>query len=177
MADERIREGDPDEPRGINANLGDGDDAYVPDIRKPTSNIEVAKTFRKQITALGVLWVVFGVLLPGPTASCIQLACVRRANNPEVVVFYGAFALVWISFGVMACLKRVWAVYVGLGLSYLAVLTALVATVNYFPWSLSFMPCGCLALAACVSILQAHRVIACSRRMRVADIPLDHKPE
>ncbi len=177
MADERIRKGDPDEPRRKNVDLGDGDDAYVPDIRKRVSDIDIAKQLRKQITVLGVLWVTFGVLLPGPAASCIQLACGRRAIYPEVVVFYGACALVWISLGVMACLKRVWAAYVGLALSYVAVLTALAATVKYLPESLSFMSCGCLALAAGISILQAHRVIAISRKMRTAGIPLDQKPE
>ena len=66
--------------------------------------------------------------------------------------------------GVFSCLKHMWAVYVGLGLSYLSVIS------NLFNFNL----CGMIILV--IVIIQAHRVISWAGQLKRAGIPLTARP-
>ena len=63
----------------------------------------------------------------------------------------------------MSCLKQIWAVYVGLVLSYISVIGNLI-NINV---------CGLVILV--VIIIQAHRVIGWSRELTARGIPLNTK--
>jgi hypothetical protein len=78
-----------------------------------------------------------------------------------VVVVTG---ICWLGLGVATCLKQMWAVYIGLGLSYLSVLGNL----------LRFNVCSLIIVA--IVILQAHRVIGWARELQTLGIPLGTKP-
>ena len=82
-----------------------------------------------------------------------------------LAVIFSTLGLVWLSLGISACLKQFWAVYIGLGLSYLAVVA------NLFNLNV----CGLIILA--VVILQAHRVLGFAKRLRGLGIPLTTRPE
>lgn len=174
MADDLIREGEPDEPRTPYTDGGDGDDARVPDIRKHPSEIEFAGQFHQQIVALGVLWVLMFGVVPGVAAY--RFASQVRGESGYLAILLAGSALVWTVLGVLACRRHMWAVRIGLVLSYLIP----VITVADLVWG---GPAGggggCLysALFVILSILQAHRVIGFARKMRAAGIPLDRMPE
>lgn len=172
MADDHIREGEPDEPRRKNADLDDGDGACVPDIRKHPSEMEFVGHFHQQIVALGVLWILVFGLVPGLAAY--RFASEGRGDSGYLAILLAGSALAWTVLGVLACLKRIWAVHVGLVLSYLIPVIT-VADMLRGPSGAG----GCLysALFVILSILQAHRVIGFSRKMRAAGIPLDRTPE
>ena len=92
-----------------------------------------------------------------------------------LAILFVASALVWVTLGVLACLKHVWAVRVGLVLNYL---TVIIMTINLFRGD-PYGAFGCLTSLVFLplSVLQAHRVIGLCSKMRAADIPLDPKPE
>jgi hypothetical protein len=127
----------------------------------------VLTKFRQQIVALGGLWIFSGVL--GFTIGCVMFARNGHIGNPDVEVYAVAtvtalLALVLMTVGVFACIKKIWAVYVGLGLSYLSLLTNV----------LGMNVCG-LAIIIVV-VIQAHRVIGYSKTLLAAGIPLNSKP-
>lgn len=117
------------------------------------------KAFRDQLVALGALWIVIGLLSgamgvylatqamgqtsgqePGGAAAGIVLWVLSFVNTG-----YGVASLV---LGVLACMKRITALRVGLVLNYV-ILVIQVLALNF---------CGAAIMV--VAILQAHRVLS-----------------
>ena len=131
-------------------------------------HFKLLKQFRQQIHALGGFWIFIGSVA---TALSIFLATSAgnalgmRGENIILVAVVGVAGVIWFSVGVATCFKQMWAVYVGLGLSYLSVLGNLI----------NLNICGLIILAAV--ILQAHRVLGFAKRLRFLGIPLTTRPE
>ena len=130
-------------------------------------HFKLLKQFRQQIHALGGFWIFIGSM---SAVICIVLLATDEdalGGMPPVVLMLitGVAAVIWFGIGISACLKQMWAVYVGLGLSYLSVLGNLI----------NLNVCALVILA--VVIIQAHRVIGFASRMRGLNIPLTIRPE
>jgi hypothetical protein len=122
------------------------------------------KKFRDQIHALGALWIILGGV---SFALGLFLFTAANAELEGASILAGVVVVTgicWLGLGVATCLKQMWAVYIGLGLSYLSVLGNL----------LRFNVCSLIILA--IVILQAHRVIGWARELQTLGIPLDTKP-
>jgi hypothetical protein len=123
------------------------------------------KKFRDQIHALGAFWIIIGGIAAGVGVFLVTTLEEARIEGSPVV---GAIVIVsggaWIDLGIATCLKQMWAVYIGLALSYLSVIGNL----------LRFNVCALIILAAV--ILQAHRVIGWARELRKMGIQLNARP-
>ena len=124
------------------------------------------KNFRQQILALGVLWILFGVLL---LAAFGFLMNARNAALPMqldgvLVVVFGGSSAVYLLLGIAACCKQIWADYAGLVLTYLGLLGQLT----------QLNVCGLIITA--VVLLQAHRVLGFAKKLKAAGIPLNTVP-
>jgi hypothetical protein len=119
--------------------------------------------FRDQALALGATWVLLGGLLGGVgwAATWARQDFPLGLNLPTVLIGMTALGLAWLVVGVLTCFKQVGAVYVGLVLSYLALLTQ-VLTLNV-----------CTSVLLILVVLQAHRVIRWGNQMRAAGLPLN----
>jgi hypothetical protein len=125
----------------------------------------LVKKFRDQMHALGALWIILGSVRVGLSL----VALVSKANlsqwsgidHPAFWTVLGVIGLIDFAIGVLTCLKHVWAVYVGLALTYLSLLSL----------NLCAMP------IVLIVIFQAHRVIGWARQMRAAGMPLTAKPQ
>lgn len=125
------------------------------------------KAFRDQLVALGALWIVIGLLSgamgvylatqamgqtsgqdPGGAAAGIVLWVLSFVNTG-----YGVASLV---LGVLACMKRITALRVGLVLNYV-ILVIQVLALNF---------CGAAIMV--VAILQAHRVLSLRKKLIAA---------
>jgi hypothetical protein len=136
----------------------------------------VIKKFREQIHALGGLWILIGglagalVVFASAASGGAGAGAGGGITSPLagggglLLGVVGALALFWITLGVFTCMKQMWAVYVGLVLSYIS------AAGNLIQFNL----CGLIILA--VVILQAHRVIGWAKQMRLAGVPYNAKP-
>jgi len=133
-----------------------------------TRNLEhfkLLKQFRQQIHALGGFWIFIGGL---EMAAAIGVAMSGWGDTPEegtlIAIFFGASGAIWLALGIAACFKKLWTVYLGLGLSYLLVVANL----------LSLNVCVLIVLA--VVILQGHRVLGFAKRLKWLGIPLTTRP-
>ncbi|MCE9525625.1 MAG: hypothetical protein K8R36_06185 [Planctomycetales bacterium] len=121
------------------------------------------KQFRQQIHALAGFWIFIGCL---SLAICIFVAATSgnmlgmQGGNVVMMMILGIAAIIWLSIGVATCFKQIWAVYLGLGLSYLSVIGNLI----------NLNVCGLIILGAV--ILQAHRVLGFAKRLQGLGIPL-----
>ena len=135
----------------------------------PASNaavVKLVKDFRSQIHALGAFWIIIGSVVIGIGAFVSNL--LGLGKDPTAVTLGIIFLVMgpaWIALGIMSCLKQMWAVYVGLVLSYLS-LIGNVINLNI---------CGAVILL--VVIFQAHRVIGWARQLNAAGIPLTARPD
>jgi hypothetical protein len=130
--------------------------------------LKMLKDFRSQIVALGAFWIIIGGLAVGLGAFATSLLAGQNAAPQTLAVMCGilvVMGLAWVTLGVLACLKQMWAVYVGLVLSYLSVIGNLV----------NLNVCGLVILV--VVIIQAHRVIGWAGQLTRAGIPLNTRPE
>jgi hypothetical protein len=130
---------------------------------------KLVKKFRDQIHALGALWIILGSVRVGLSGAALvgaqgELNQWVGLSHPALWIVLGIEGLIDISIGVLTCLKHLWAVYLGLVLTYLSLLSLLVSN-----W--------CAALVIVIVILQAHRVIGWARQMRAAGVPLTAKPQ
>jgi hypothetical protein len=153
-----------DEPNPYQAPASDLDQPAAVDASAVRPGL--IKMFRDQAVALGAVWVLLGGVLAagGGLVSWRAGRDVRLGvglDMPTFVVGMAVLGLTWLVLGVLTCLKQVGAVYVGLVLSYLALLTQ-VLTLNF---------CGSILLI--LVILQAHRVIRWGNQMRAAGIPMN----
>lgn len=123
--------------------------------------------FRQQMTALGGLWTFFGVL--SLVAIIALTALSDQIPNPElqsilVLALLSGTSVLWLTVGIATCFKQMWAVYVGLGISYLGLLANM----------LQLNLCGLAILI--VVIIQAHRVLGFAKQLRASGVPLDSRP-
>lgn len=127
--------------------------------------------FRQQIHALGAFWIIIGfaaIALATVASSLLREGPRVIDMSPDRTIIIAVIlstGIAWIVVGVLSCLKQLWAVYVGLVLSYVS-LTGNLLNLNF---------CGLIIVI--VVILQAHRVIAWAKRMQRYGAPLTLKPE
>ena len=126
---------------------------------------ELIKRFRREIHGLGGIWIFFGICGLALAAGALSGAARARGIEPAAGVIFGLVGLCWLAAGVLACLKKMWAVYAGLVLSYIGVLGNLI----------KFNPCGLIIII--IVLIQAHRTISWAKKMQAQQIPLDSKPE
>lgn len=130
------------------------------------AHAKLVKDFRSQSLALGVLWVIFGLLCVGVLAALFGGAMPNmqgEAMGSAFAVILGVIAVGWLVSGVLALMKNIWGVYFGLVLSYLS----LIGNV------LQMSVCGIVILI--VIAIQAHRVIGFANKMKSLGIPLNQK--
>lgn len=129
---------------------------------QPPVDAAVIKTFRDQVVALGVVWIIFGVLAAGLVLLIRgnpDLASMLGGAQTGLLILIAVMGIVWFVLGVLTCLKQMVAVYVGLALSYLS-LVGQVLNFNVIA-----------AVILVLIILQAHRVIRLAKQLRPADVP------
>jgi len=129
--------------------------------------VKLLKDFRSQIHALGGFWIFIGALA-GAVGIFLASAAVNDLEDVEGLVVLGlilVMSLAWIGLGICTCLKQMWAVYVGLVLSYLSLIGNII----------NFRICGLVILG--IVIVQAHRVISWAGHLKQAGIPLTARPE
>lgn len=127
--------------------------------------------FRQQIHALGGFWIFIGSIVLAAVAvlgfGYFKADDLERNGFAISIVAIGimsAMSIIWILIGVLSCLKQIWAVYVGLILSYISLLMQVI----------QMNICGVVILI--IVIMQSHRVISLANRLRAAGIPLSAKP-
>lgn len=136
----------------------------------PTDAVDrdTVKKFRQQIHALGAFWIIIGCALSTVVLDLLDLRpgiIDMPDGNVAVLAVFFCVGLAWIMLGVLACLKQLWAVYVGIVLTYLSLLVQ-ARSLNLFPMVILFLV-----------ILQAHRVITWAKRLQSAGVPLTAKPD
>lgn len=151
------------EPHGENPNpyQSPATETGVPPLA-PQGAVELVmvKKFRDQIHALGAVWLLIGGLMIAVGVASFLGAFDGAADDRfmgPVLIGFGAF---WLTIGVFALLKQMWAVYVGLALSYLSLIGNL----------LRLSICGAILLL--LVIIQAHRVIGWAKELWSRGVPL-----
>ncbi|MEZ6105683.1 MAG: hypothetical protein R3B96_06085 [Pirellulaceae bacterium] len=135
---------------------------------------QTLKTFREQIHALGVVWIILGVITIAVCLNIYLTVIATHEHQPGearetwfiatlLLAMTAMTGLVWIVVGVLSCMKWIGAVYVGMVATILAIFAEL----------LTFHPCtfvmaGVLALL----IVQIYRVLKFGRELKNAGIPL-----
>jgi hypothetical protein len=124
--------------------------------------------FRRNIHGLGGFWIFVAVLLVinALVAGGGKDAQVEHEATTFVRVVLSLFAVVFLAIGVLACLKHMWAVYVGIVLTYLVELV-MVLSLASSPDSLRWV------VILIFVIVQGHRVISMGSKMKKAGIPLN----
>ncbi len=155
------------EPNPVREPLADPD-RENPNVRSAISRGMVRK-FREQMHALGALWMIMGAVAVAAAGFALQgsafLANSLGATAQVLLFIIALLGVLWFSLGMLTCLKQMWAVYVGLVLSYLS-LVGQIVNLNV-----------CSGIILIVVILQAHRVIGWANKMHAAGVPLTTKPE
>src|SRR5262245_53734401 len=126
--------------------------------------VKMMRTFRVQIRALGLAWIVMGSI-----AVAVAMVFLLPAARPQPETFVlltvlAALGLAWLIMGILAWRQQIGAVYVGLVVLYLALLPSFCVSL----W---------LTVGLFASILQAHGVLAWARAIRRMGIPLTTSPE
>lgn len=150
----------------------------APSIRIPQPLINSNREFREQIEALGVAWALLAMASGCAAALVIDLGAGNDQPGHRLtsrwMAFVGGALIVWFPIGVLTCFKKIWAVYIGLALSYvLALGPLLVAGIALALGDDDFlcasMPMGCGSVIYFLLILQAHRVIALDKWLRASE--------
>lgn len=118
----------------------------------------LAKTFRRQIIALGALWTVIGLLYAGLAATLLAGLTPNKALAAMALMapFILALGIIWIAAGVSTCMQIVPGLFVGLVLSYISLVLSAV--------SMEFRSVAIMVIA----VLQAHRVLRLRKPIRAA---------
>lgn len=137
------------------------------DRTKPGSgriDADLVKRFRREVHGLGGFWVFISVAC----AIVVIVLIVRGVGGgaaiqgPALGVIV-ALVFLWGVIGVGTCMKKMWALYTGLAVSYVSLIGNLIA-LNL---------CGIAVLA--LVIVQAHRALGWAKKMEAAGIPLTTK--
>lgn len=132
-------------------------------IGQQTANADAikAKSFRDQMNALGVLWILLGgfkvgvvalLFVNGPGPREMEGSGMRPQTLQILATVIGFLGLLQLTTGVLTCFKWMPAVYVGLGFTYLSLVNSLV---------------GFSLVRAAIDvavILQGHRVIGMAKK-------------
>lgn len=130
----------------------------------------VINKFRAQIHALGLAWVIFGVLV---TAAGVFVLLSANEGTPRLDQVktspYLAYLICcvgasWIAIGVLTCLKQMWSVYVGL------VLTCAMLCSNLIELRVVWV------MIEAAIIVQAHRILGYAKKLSAAGIALTTQP-
>lgn len=134
---------------------------------------DILKKFKQQILALGVLWIILGLLNSGAGIAIIVLGGTQLqggqqfAPDPtQVAVFTvlgvisAIFGLTWLVVGVASLMKQIWAVWVGTVLSGIGIALSLLN-----------LNC-CLLLLLIATLFQGIRVIGFAGQLKKAGVPL-----
>jgi hypothetical protein len=98
-------------------------------------------------------------------------------GQPLPLVFIAGMGTVWITLGVHACLKKMWAIKTGLVLTYLVLISNVVSWVNDISTAGGNTPSPVFGFVMAVGIIsQSHRVIAWASKLRKAGVPLTALP-
>ena len=124
------------------------------------------RSFRTMMHIVGGIWIAYAVVI------CVGvLWLVTNVGAPKsddgfgfVINLMVGVAVLWLTLGLFACFKHIWAVYVGLVLSYLSGLANLV----------QLNLCGLILVVP--TIILAHIAIAKASQLRRAGIPYNSKP-
>lgn len=139
------------------------------DREAPPISRDLVRQFRTQAHALGALWIIIGTAAVAVAGLAFQgnafLANNLGGSTQILLGIVASMGALWFALGLLTCLKQIWAVYIGLVLSYLSLLGQVV----------NFNICGCIIVI--LMILQAHRVIGWAKKMRAAGFPMTTKPE
>lgn len=154
----------------------------------PEIDFRMVKSFRDQILALGSYWIFVGAVhlaialtghsLPGmpfffgPLFFLVPPLALAQ-SSVAMVAGLSATGVILFALGVATCMKKIAAVYLGLGLSWLC-LILLCYTCVAFSLSMAYfvLPILCCLL----SMAQAQRVLGWAKKMRDAGVPYDVKP-
>jgi hypothetical protein len=130
-------------------------------VRAEAIDPSVVEKFRDEIVALGAFWIIVSFFIGFLSYYVFDI---NGNRNGFASALLAAMSLLWLALGIFTCMKRMWAVYIGLGISYL----------NLIGMLLNLSLCGILMFFAV--IVQAHRVIKWARQIQAAGLPLDVKP-
>jgi hypothetical protein len=168
-----VRSGEPPFSRKSQDGIREGEPAISdPQISIPLSLLGADRAFRAQILALGIAWISIGLI-----SAIVLAATLMRdwlgppvGSLPLVVLFSSGLQLGWLPIGVLTCLKKMRAVYCGLGLSYVVAFSPVFCGVISFAMDdMSLLPLAALSvlssLLSVVLILQSHRVISLANRL------------
>jgi hypothetical protein len=126
--------------------------------------VKVLRDFRSQIVALGAFWIIIGAIATG-MGVYLTTQDAQNPNQKILMIVVAVMGGAWIALGALVCAKQIWALYIGLVLSYLSLVGNLV-NLNI-----------CAIVLVAVVILQAHRVLGWVKQLRAAGIPLSTRPE
>ena len=118
------------------------------------------KKFRQQIHALGLFWLLIGIASLILASQMTRLVPITSTG----VILMLSFAIIDVVCGVLACLKNMPAVIVGLVVSYISLAGTLIF----------FNICGLVIILTV--ILQAHRVLKWGSQLNARGIALTTKP-
>lgn len=125
------------------------------------------KRFRAEIHGLAALWIVMGTL-PLLLAGLLVFEALQAKDPGRAMLWIGIFTILGFPLlicGVFTCYKQLWAVYAGLGLSYLLTMLALAAT-NLW-----------VTAAYAGGIFGGHRILSWAREFQRKGIPLTTRPK
>jgi hypothetical protein len=126
-------------------------------------DLSIVQRYRNQMHTLGAVWLGSGVLL-ALVCGLFLVTGFRRLSYLEigVAIFYG---LPLILLGAAVFAKQMWAVWIGLILTYIATLT-------------SVFSCNAYATVLfLILVVQGHRALAMAGQLTSAGIPLDLRPQ
>ena len=140
-----------------------------------TSDAEMVRRFRREVHGLGGFWVFIGSVV-----VAVGFFLVTRGREVpqlgehigQMGVLYVGLGIAWVTVGVFTLLKHLWAVYVGLVMSYLS----LAGNLMNLAWVRPNCGVVCGIAIVIAIIVQAHRVIGWARSMSAEGIPLTAKP-
>ncbi|MHC4324808.1 MAG: hypothetical protein ACYSUX_11095 [Planctomycetota bacterium] len=149
--------------------LVDSDGRPVPEtkvsdiIKDRAERIEdlLLEKFCYQIHTLGAFWIIISILgilgMLFHRERLIDPIGIPNESTVDVVIFV-LVAMVWISIGVLIWFGHIWAVYIGLVLSYLQLIGLFLSSP------------GLAIIIQIMMIIKAHRVIRWAKQMRTVDV-------
>ena len=145
---------------------------FDPALRRRSGSPAQQRTIRSLMNGVGGLWIFFGALvLLGTIFLSSEAQRLRGRGGMDVeglLIILGIVSLVWLTVGICACAKQMWAVYVGLVLSYIGIVGQVVNLVGgqgggpgggAGPQACGAIFAVCLLVAG---IVQSHRIISLS---------------
>jgi hypothetical protein len=144
--------------------------------------LKILKRFLREIQGLGGIWIFFGSL----GAIALFLTVIMNGlpfGFGQLILFVAYFAIggVWILLGAFACMKQMWAVWVGMILSYLSLVGNLILFLRMISIGGGEAICTAIIVAFVLLLLiaivvQAHRCIRWAGHLSAWGIPLTARP-